>query len=137
MKIHLMGCTNIPKWICFLLLTASVCGLNAQTRDSASLPLSLAEAIRQAKTTNKSVAALKTEEDAAQADLADARMGTFPRVLTNASYQRYTNITLYDGVLGDPHQIPKPPDPSAGAVGLEAAFNLYAGGRQRSVITDM
>ncbi len=137
MKIHLMGCTNIPKWICFLLLTASVCGLNAQTRDSASLPLSLAEAIRQAKTTNKSVAALKTEEDAAQADLADARMGTLPRVLTNASYQRYTNITLYDGVLGDPHQIPKPPDPNAGAVGLEAAFNLYAGGRQRSVITDM
>jgi len=137
MKLNLMGCINTPKWIVFLFFTASVCGVKAQPRDSVPLPLSLAEAVRQAKMTNKSVAALKTEEDAAQADLADAKMGTLPRVLTNASYQRYTNITLYDGVLGDPHQIPKPPDPNAGALGLEAAFNLYAGGRQRSVITDM
>jgi len=137
MKLNLMGCINTPKWIVFLFFTASVCGVKAQPRDSVPLPLSLAEAVRQAKMTNKSVAALKTEEGAAQADLADAKMGTLPRVLTNASYQRYTNITLYDGVLGDPHQIPKPPDPNAGALGLEAAFNLYAGGRQRSVITDM
>lgn len=137
MKVNLMGCTNIPKWISFLFFTASVCGLKAQTVDSTTLNLSLQEAIRHAKTSNKAVAALKTEEDAAQADLADAKMGALPRVVSNASYQRYTKVTLFDGVVDDPHQIPKPPDPNAAALGLEASFNLYSGGRQRSVITDM
>lgn len=137
MKVNLMGCTNIPKWISFLFFVAPIFGLKAQTPDSASLKLSLQDAIRQAKTSNKAVGALKTEEKAAQADLADARTGTLPRITGNASYQRYTKVTLFDGVLDDPHQIPKPPDPNAGSLGLEAAFNLYSGGRQRAVITDM
>lgn len=123
--------------ICILFFAAPLCGLKAQTADSASLPLSLQEAIRHAKTSNKAVGALKTEEDAARADLADAKMSTLPRVLSNASYSRYTKVTLFEGVLDDPHQIPKPPDPNAGSLGLEASFNLYAGGRQRAAITDM
>jgi outer membrane protein TolC len=137
MKINLMGCTNIPKWICFLFCVTSVCSLKAQRPDSSAVTLSLQEAVRQAKTSNKAVGALKTEEKAAQADLADARTGSLPRVLANASYQRYTSVTLFDGVLDDPHSIPKPPDPNAGSLGLEASFNLYSGGRQRSLITDM
>jgi len=137
MRVNLMGCTNIPKWIVFLFFIAPVCGLQAQTADSTGLKLSLAEAIRQAKTSNKAIGALKTEEAAAREDLTDAKMGALPRIVSNASYSRYTKVTLFDGVLDDPHQIPKPPDPNAGSLGLEAAFNLYAGGRQRSVVTDM
>ena len=59
-----------------------------------------------------------------------------PRVSTTASFQRYTKVTLYDGVLGESRQITKPPNANAGAVGVEASFNLYSGGRQRSVIAD-
>lgn len=127
----------ISPGICFLFFAIPVCGLKAQTPDSAVLKLSLHEAIRQAKTSNKAVAALKTEEKAAQADLADARTGVLPRIATNASYQRYTKVTVFEGVLDDPHQVPKPPDPNAASLGVEAAFNLYSGGRQWATVTDM
>ncbi|WP_298739919.1 TolC family protein [uncultured Chitinophaga sp.] len=137
MNIHLMGCTSIPKWILFLFFISPVCSLKAQSTHNATLSLSLEEAIRQAKAANRAISALKKEEDAARADLQDARMGALPRVQANASYQRYTSVTLFDGVLGDPHQIPKPPGPDAGALALEASMNLYAGGRQKAMVTDM
>ena len=63
-------------------------------------------------------------------------MGTLPRIHSNASFQRYTKVTLFDGVLSDPHQIPKPAGADAGSLALESSFNLYAGGRQKAVITD-
>ncbi|HEX6428539.1 MAG TPA: TolC family protein [Niastella sp.] len=119
---------------CFL---ASICSLKAQTADSATIKLSLNEAIRYAKGCNKLIGVLKTEESAAQLDVEDAKMGALPRVLSNASYQRYSNVTLYEDVLGDSRKITKPPNANAGALGLEASFNLYSGGRQRYVIADL
>ncbi len=120
-----------------LFFGASVTSLKAQTVDSVTIKLSLHEAIRFAKTTNKLIGALKIEENATQLDLEDAKMGVLPRILSNASYQRYSKVTLFDGVLGHSHQITKPPNANAGALGLEASFNLYSGGRQISVITDL
>ncbi|RPD41500.1 TolC family protein [Chitinophaga barathri] len=122
--------------ICALLFGAPALGLKAQTADNRTAALSLQETIRHAKTSNKSVGVFKTEEGAARLDLEDARMGVLPRILGNASYQRYSKVTLFDDVLGGSHQIPKPPDANAGSLGLEASFNLYSGGRQKAVITD-
>ncbi|SFE59669.1 Outer membrane protein TolC [Chitinophaga sp. CF118] len=120
-----------------LFFWVSVFSLKAQTVDSTTIRLSLNEAVRYAKESNKLIGVLKTEESATQLDLDDAKMGALPRILSNASYQRYSKITLYEGVLGDSRQITKPPNANAGALGLEASFNLYSGGRQQSVITDL
>lgn len=120
-----------------LFFGASVYSLKAQTVDSTTIRLSLNEAIRYAKGSNKLIGVLKTEECATQLDLDDAKMGALPRILSNASYQRYSKVTLYEGVLGDSRKITKPPNANAGALGLETSFNLYAGGRQRYVITDL
>lgn len=120
-----------------LFFGASVFSLKAQTVDSTTIRLSLNEAIRYAKESNKLIGVLKTEESATRLDLDDAKMGALPRILSNASYQRYSKVTLYEGVLGHSRQIPKPPNANAGALGLEASFNLYAGGRQRYVIKDL
>lgn len=120
-----------------LFFGASVFSLKAQTVDSTTIRLSLNEAVRYAKESNKLIGVLKTEESATRLDLDDAKMGALPRILSNASYQRYSKVTLYDGVLGDSRKITKPPNANAGALGLEASFNLYAGGRQRFVVTDL
>lgn len=117
---------------CFWLSAGS---LSAQTADT-TLHLSLEEAIRHAKGANKLIEVLKTGESAAALDLKDAKMSALPRIHTNATYQRFTKVTLYDGVWGDPQQIPKPPSANAGALTLESSFNLYAGGRQKAVVTD-
>jgi outer membrane protein len=136
MRIYSIG-RMIRYGICLLVSGASFMVLKAQNTDSATIKLSLNEAIRYAKEKNKLIEVYKTEEKAAQLDLDDARMGALPRIVSNASYQRYTKVTLYKDVLGESRQIPKPPNANAGALNLEAAFNLYSGGRQRSVIKDL
>lgn len=128
---------KIIRWSVFpLCFYASIVSVSAQSTTDSTIKLSLSDAIKHAKESNKLIGVLKTEESATQEDLKDAKMGTLPRISTNASYQRYTKITLYDGVLGHPHQIPKPPNANAGALGVETSFNLYAGGRQKSIIND-
>jgi outer membrane protein TolC len=129
---------NIIKTGIYLLcLGVTTPNLKAQTADSPAVSLSLEDVIRHAKEANKLIGVLRTEESAAEADLWDGRMGALPRILSSASYQRYTKITLYDGVLGDSREVTKAPNANAGALNLEASFNLYAGGRQRSVVSDL
>lgn len=132
-----LGTINFLKpGICSVFFIASMGILQAQTGDSTTLIITLDDAIRQAKGANKLIDAFKTEEDAAKLDLEDAKMGVLPRVQSNASYQRYSRVTVFDGFLNDPKAIPKPPTPDAGLLALEAGFNLYAGGRQRTAITE-
>lgn len=136
MKTSSIGNLLKPGMYTFCLL-ASISSLEAQTADSTAMKLSINEAIRYAKASNKLVGVLRTEESATKSEVEDAKKSVLPRIHSNAVYQRYTKVTLFDGVLGDPHQIPKPPDPNAGALALESSFNVYAGGRQRSAITDL
>jgi outer membrane protein TolC len=119
-----------------MFLCATVFRLSAQQVDSSTVKFSLEGAIRYAKASNKLIGVMKTEENAAQVDLEDAKMGALPRIVSNASYQRYTKITLYKDVLGESHQISKPPNANAGGLNVEAAFNLYSGGRYRAVVAD-
>lgn len=118
-----------------LCLIAIAPSLKAQTSDSTVVRLSINEAISLSKTSNKLVGVFKNEVTATQAEINDAKMGVLPRVLTNASYQRYSDVTLFEDVLGESHTIPKPPNANAGTLGLEASFNLYSGGRQKSTVT--
>jgi outer membrane protein TolC len=120
--------------LCTMLLGALAPGLKAQT---APLRLTLQEAISQAKTSNKSIAVMKTAESAARLDLEDVKAAALPRIATHASYQRYSKVTLFDDVLGGSHQVPKPPNANGGSLGLEASFNLYSGGRQHAMVNDM
>ena len=126
----------IKSGICLLLLVASFTGVKAQESGNTTIRISLHEAIRYAKESNKLVGVYKTEEIAAHSDLEDAELGALPRISSNAAYQRYTRITVFEGVLGDSKQLSKPPNANAGAVNLEASFNLYAGGRHRSIVND-
>lgn len=136
MKIFSIECLVKPG-ICLLLLCATVVKLNAQHVDSSTVKFSLEGAIRYAKASNKLIGVMKTEENAAQLDLEDARMGALPRIVSNASYQRFTKVTLYKDVLGESHTITKPPNANAGGLNIEAGYNLYSGGRQRAVIADL
>jgi outer membrane protein TolC len=136
-KIKKTATGNITKTgIYFLLLVASFTKVNAQVTDHNTIKLSMQEAIRYAKESNKLVGVYRTEESAVQSDLQDAEMGVLPRIASNAAYQRYTRITIFDGVLGDSKQLSKPPNSNAGALNLEASFNLYSGGRHRSIVRD-
>lgn len=136
-KIKQSGTGNIIKHgICLLLLVLSFTAITAQETDKTTIKLSLHEAIRFAKESNKLVGVYKTEESVAQSDLQDAKLGVLPRIASHAAYQRFTRITVFDGVLGDSKQLSKPPNSNAGAVNLEASFNLYAGGRHRALVTD-
>jgi outer membrane protein TolC len=128
----------IKQGIYLLVSGASIHSLYAQATDSTQiLKLSLNGAIRYAKESNKLIGVLRTEEKAALLDEEDAKMNALPRIHSSASYQRYSKITLFEGVLGDSHSIPKPPNANSGTLGLEAAFNLYSGGRHRSVTADL
>lgn len=120
-----------------MLLCATVIKLNAQQVDSSIVKFSLEGAIRYAKASNKLIGVMKTEENAAQLDVEDARMGALPRIASNATYQRFTKVTLYKDVLGESHTITKPPNANAGGLNVEAGFNLYSGGRHRAVINDL
>ena len=127
----------VKPGICLLVLWASVINLKAQQADSSTVKLSLDGAIRYAKASNKLIGVMKTEETAALVDLEDARMGILPKVVSNASYQRYTKVMVFKDVLGDSRSITKPPNANAGSLNVEAFFNLYSGGRHRAVITDL
>lgn len=116
-----------------LIFGSSVFSLKAQT----TIKLTLNDAIQHAKGANRSIGVFKTEESATLSDLEDGKLGALPRIQSNASYQRYTKVTLFEGVLGGSHTIPKPPNANGGNLGLEAAFNLYAGGRQKAAVTDL
>lgn len=128
---------KLARTVIAVLLSVLVNVIQAQTADNLTITLTLGDAIRQAKQANKLIGALKTEEVASGLDVEEGRKGVLPRIYTNASYQRYTRVTVFDGVLNDPKGIPKPPTPDAGSLAMEAGFNLYAGGRQKAVITDL
>ncbi|MBO9152162.1 TolC family protein [Chitinophaga sp. GCM10012297] len=126
----------IKSGICLVCMAGFITGAQAQPVSDTALTLSLRDVIGKAKESNKLVAVMKTEESATRLDLEEARAGALPRINASGSYQRYTRVTLYDGVWGDPHSITKPPNANAGGLALETSFNLYAGGRQRYIVTD-
>lgn len=98
--------------------------------------ISLKEAISIAKQNNKTVQISGIEEKASLDDYNDAKNSILPNINVGGSYQRYSKITLYDHGLNDATQISRKPTPDAANLGLDVAFNLYSGGKSKSIIEE-
>lgn len=98
-----------------------------------SYKLTLAEAVQFAKQQNKWVQAAGIEEDAAGEDRKDAYDAALPTININGAYQRFTGLTLFDKGLSHSTSGPRKPTPNSAALGVEATFNIYSGGKQRAL----
>lgn len=96
-------------------------------------PLSLNDAIALAKTQNLMVLAAKTEANATAADLKDAYNAALPLVNASASYQRFSDLTLYTDGFNHSATGPRKPGPNAANLGIDASFTIYAGGKQQAM----
>jgi outer membrane protein len=112
--------------------------LSAQQKAAPVLPhqLTLQDAIALSKVQNKQVRAARSEENASDADLKDAKNAALPGIAFNGDYERFTKLTLYNNFLWDSKSIPKYPSPNGADVDLSSSFNLYSGGRQRSFVIE-
>jgi outer membrane protein len=118
----------------FLFIISCVLPINSngQQQENGIYNLSIRQAIDISRLNNKWVQAAKTEQLAAEADLQDAYNAGLPVVNASASYQRFTDITLFTGGLSHSETGPRKPTPNAANAGVDAIFNIYTGGRQKA-----
>jgi outer membrane protein len=95
--------------------------------------LTLQQAISLGGSANNLVKAAQSEESAASADLSDSKMAALPSIFAGGDYQRFSSLTLYNSFLGGAHAVPKRPSSNGADLNVSAAFNLYAGGRQKAL----
>jgi outer membrane protein TolC len=98
-----------------------------------SYKLSLADAVTFAKSQNKWVQAANIEEDAVDEDRKDIYNAALPTININSSIQRFSDLTLFTQGLSHSTTGPRKPTPNAAALGVDALFNIYSGGRQRAL----
>jgi outer membrane protein len=106
---------------------------SAQAQGANGYKLTLAEAVQFAKSQNKWVQAANMEENAAVEDRKDAYNAALPTVNVSGSYQRFSDLTLFTGGLSHATTGPRKPTPNSAALGVDALFNIYSGGRQRAL----
>lgn len=106
--------------------------VTAQERSGNSYKLTLAEAVQFAKSQNKWVQAAGIEETAAGEDRNDAYHAALPTINVSSSYQRFSDLTLFTQGLSHSSTGPRKPTPNSAALGVDASFNIYSGGRQRA-----
>jgi outer membrane protein TolC len=106
---------------------------SAQQEPGNSYKLTLAEAVEFAKSQNKWVQAANIEENAAGEDRKDAYNAALPGININSSYQRFSDLTLFTEGLSHSTTGPRKPTPNSAALGIDALFNIYSGGRQRAL----
>jgi len=105
----------------------------AQSQSNNIYKITLEETVQLAKSRNKFVQSANIEETATAEDRRDAYKAALPSVNINGSYQRFSGLTLFSEGLSHSTTISAPPTPNAAAVGLDASFNIYSGGRQRAL----
>nr|WP_295924297.1 TolC family protein [uncultured Dyadobacter sp.] len=106
---------------------------NAQRAVPKQFQISLSEAIALAQTRNKWVQAAQMEELAADESRKDVFKAALPTINANASYQRFSDLTLFSEGLDHTTSGPRKLTSNAAAVGVEVLFNLYNGGKQRAL----
>jgi outer membrane protein TolC len=106
---------------------------HAQTAAGNTYKLTIAEAIRFAQHQNKLVQAANIEESAAKEDRKDAIKAALPTITANGSYQRFSPLTLFTDGLSHSTTGPRKPTPNGAALGIDALFNIYSGGKQRAL----
>jgi len=106
--------------------------VSAQVLAGANYKVSLAEAIQFAKSQNKWLMAANIGQDASAEDSKDAYRNALPTVNANASYQRFSGLTLFTEGLNHATTGPRKPGSNSAALGIDALFNIYSGGKQRA-----
>src|SRR5690606_39090756 len=131
MMIFIMQLDILTKWLKLPYLSTVIFCVqlclqaNAQSTD-ARIGLSLADAIARAREANKLIGVARKEQQAASVDLVEAKREALPQVNASLGYQRYSEITLYEGLFGEVSHQTKPPNSNAGGLNVESSFNLYA-----------
>lgn len=125
---------HIPH-LCLLFLLSLGIPAVAQQVDGQQY-ISLKEAVAMAKQNNKTVQISGIEEKAALADYNDAKNSILPTINAGGSYQRFSKLTLYDHGLNDATSISKRPSPNGANLGVDVAFNVFAGGKSKSFIEE-
>ncbi len=114
-----------------IILNAAV--TSAQPPSGNSYNITLADAVQFAKSQNKWIQAAGIEERAVNEDRKDAYDAALPTVNVNASYQRFSDLTLFTKGLSHASTGPRKPTPNSAALGIDALFNIYSGGKQRAL----
>jgi outer membrane protein len=136
MKNHAFYGKKAFRTVAFLLLTAFTLPKGiacAQVTNVRHYEISLQQAITFAKNQNKWVQAVNLEEDAISNDKKDAYLNALPIININGSYQRFSGLTLFTDGLKHAGTSPRKPTANSTALGIEALFNIYSGGRQRAL----
>lgn len=115
------------------ILVWSATVVSAQTQDGSGYKLTIAEAVQFAKSQNKWVQAANIEENAASEDRKDAYNTALPTVNVSGSYQHFSDLTLFTEGLSHSTTAPRKPTPNSAALGIDALFNIYSGGKQRAL----
>lgn len=115
----------------FFMLYAAFAG--AQEQSVNNFKLTLAEAVQFAKSQNKWVQVASIEESAVNEDRKDIYNAALPSVTISSSYQRFSDLTLFSQGLNNSTTAPRKPTANSAALGIDALFNIYSGGKQRAL----
>ena len=116
----------------FILFPASLVNAQNNTK-SDGFRLTLDEAVEFSRSQNKMVQAAAAAQSATGEDRKDAYKAALPFVNASASYQRFSDLTLFEDGLSHSTTGPRKPTPNAGTLGIDALFNIYSGGKQRAL----
>lgn len=117
----------------FLFFLLKPYGVAAQWGGNNNYKLSLAEAVKLAKNNNKWVLTANIGQNIAVEELKDAYHNALPVINASGSYQHFSALTLFNEGLSRPVSGPRKPSSSSAALGLDALFNIYSGGKQRAL----
>ena len=98
--------------------------------------LSIQQAINYSKQNNKWVKIAQKEQIAVGHEKKDAVNAIFPQINLGAGYQRFSDLTLFTDGLGGTVSGPRKPSPNGANLGIDAAFNLYSGGKSKAIIEE-
>jgi outer membrane protein len=82
--------------------------------------LSLADAVQLAQSQNKWVQTTTIEENATGEDRKDVYQAALPSINVSASYQRFSDLTLFSEGLSHATTGPRKPTPNSAALGVDA-----------------
>jgi outer membrane protein len=123
----------LSAMVLLAILIGSTTIVSAQALSGNSYKLTLTEAVQFAKIQNKWVQAAGIEENASDEDRNDAYHNALPTVNVSGSYQRFSDLTLFTVGLSHATTGRRKPTPNSAALGIDALFNIYSGGRQRAL----
>jgi outer membrane protein TolC len=129
----LMMMRSIINLLSLTILIAGPTTTIAQAQPGNGYQITLAEAVKFAKSQNKWIQAANIEENAAGEDHKDVYNAALPTVNISGSYQRFSDLTLFTEGLSHSSTTPRKPTPNSAALGVDALFNIYSGGRQRAL----